>query len=340
MKLAVFEAWPWVKSAWHQVQGHHEVILIEEVLTVTNVADHTDADIISMDVSVLNENLLGNFDRLKFIAARSTGVDQIDLRYCKKKGITVSNVPAYAENAVAEHVFALLLAVSRHTVEAVGRTRKGDFSWEGIQAFELRGKTMAVIGTGAIGRRVSEIARGFGMRVVANDVMPDENWASTKAIRYLSLEDALQSADIISLHVPANPETHHLLSDDQFELMKDGAVLINAARGDVIDTPALLKALSIGKIAGAGLDVLPEEHAFREENEQLATLLQQKSDPQTLLANHMLLQHPNVIVTPHCAFFSKEAVNRLLDVTMANIEAFIRGEPQNVVLPASCQGSL
>jgi D-lactate dehydrogenase len=333
MKLAVFEAEPWVRSAWHRVEGKHEIILIEECLTPANVADYTDVDIISIDMSVLDEKLLDNFDRLRFVATRSTGVDQIDLKYCKKHGITVSNVPAYAENAVAEHVFALLFAISRHIVEAVGRTRKSEFSWEGIQAFELRGKTVAVIGTGSIGRRVSEIAQGFGMTVVAYDVMPDEKWASANAIRYLSLEDALQSADIISLHVPANPQTHHLLSDDQFKLMKEGAVLINTARGDVIDTLALLKALSSGKIAGAGLDVLPEEHAIREKNEQLATLLHQKTDPQILLASHMLLQHPNVIVTPHCAFFSKEAVNRLLEVTIANIEAFIRGEPQNVVLP-------
>jgi D-lactate dehydrogenase len=169
MKLAVFEAEPWVRSAWQLVEGKHEIILIEECLTAANVADYTGVDIISIDMSVLDEKLLDNFDRLRFVATRSTGVDQIDLKYCKKHGITVSNVPAYAENAVAEHVFALLFAISRHIVEAVGRTRKSDFSWEGIQGFELRGKTLAVIGTGAIGRRVSEIAQGFGMKVVASE---------------------------------------------------------------------------------------------------------------------------------------------------------------------------
>jgi D-lactate dehydrogenase len=332
MKIVVFEAEPWTRAAWSKIAHDFEVKFVEEFLTQTNVLEHTNADMISMDMSVLDAEILTKFAGLKLIAARSTGVDQIDLEYCRLKGITVCNVPEYAENAVSEHVFAMILSLSHHIVEVVNRTRKKNFSWESIQAFELRGKTLGVIGTGAIGRRVSKIAKGFDMDVVAFDVMPDEKWAVENAVRYLSLEETLKLAEIITLHVPATPETHHLLSDDQFNLMKDGVVLINTARGDVIDIQALLRALSCGKVAAAGLDVLPEEHAIREEKEQLATLFGQKNNLETLLASHILLQHPNVIVTPHCAFFSKEAVERLLEVTIANIEAFIRGEPQNVIV--------
>lgn len=333
MKIVVFEAEPWTRVAWDKMAHDHEVKFVKELLTQSSVVGHTDADVISMDMSVLDAEILAKFSSLKLIATRSTGVDQIDLEYCKLQRITVCNVPEYAENAVAEHVFAMLLSLSHHIVEVVNRTRKNNFSWEGIQAFELRGKTLAVIGTGAIGRRVSRIAKGFDMDVVAFDVMPNEKWAGENAIRYLSFEETLRLADIITLHVPATPETYHLLSDDQFNLMKDGVVLINTARGDVIDIQALLRALSCGKVAAVGLDVLPEEQAIREGKEQLATLFGQKNNMETLLANHILLQHPKVIVTPHCAFFSKEATQRLLEVTVANIEAFIRDEPQNVVVP-------
>lgn len=333
MKIVVFEAEPWVRAAWHPPKPNHEVALVEEILTPSNVNQYSDAEIISSDISILSKDVLVELKNLKLIAARCTGVDLIDIGYCEENGITVCNVPAYAENAVAEHVFALLLSISRNMVKAVLHTRKKDFSWEGIQAFELRGKTLAVIGTGAIGRRVAEIAKGFKMDVVAFDVFPNERWSSQNSIRYLSIEDTLRLADIVSLHVPATPETYHLLSNDQFSLMKDGVVIINTARGDVIDSRALLRELFSGKIAAAGLDVLPDEHAIRKEEEQLAALLHQKNDPETLLANHMLLQHPNVIVTPHCGFFSKEAVQRLLAVTKANIEAFIRGKPQNVIVP-------
>ena len=286
-----------------------------------------------MDLISQRSGILEKFKDLQLIAKRSTGVDNIDLTYCAAHRITVCNVPDYAEIAVAEHVFALLLSISRHLCEAVERTRKGIFSTDGLKGFDLHGKTLAIIGTGVIGRRVGKIARGFGMEVVAFDVKQDEQWAAANGIRYKSFKEALSMADAITLHVPATPETHQLIADDQFAAMKEGAVIINTARGELIDIQALLRALASGKIAAAGLDVLPEEQAFLEGVKNPATLFTGGKKLETLLANHILLQHPNVCVTPHCAFFTREAVQRILDVTMANIEAFVRGEPQNVVVP-------
>jgi D-lactate dehydrogenase len=206
---------------------------------------------------------------------------------------------------------------------------KGTFSIDGLMGFDLHGKTLAIIGTGVIGRHVGKIARGFGMEVVAFDVKQDEQWAAANGIRYTSFKKALSMADVITLHVPVTPDTHQLLADDQFAAMKEGAIIINTARGELVD----VQELASGKIAAAGLDVLPEEQAFLEGIKNPATLFTGGQKLVTLLANHILLQHPNVCVTPHCAFFTREAVQRILDITMANIEAFVRGEPQNMVVP-------
>ena len=243
------------------------------------------------------------------------------------------NVPDYAEIAVAEHVFALLLSISRHLSEAVERTREGIFSTDGLIGFDLHGKTLAIIGTRVIGRHVGKIARGFGMEVVAFDVKQDGQWAAANGIRYKPFKEALSMADVITLHVPVTRDTYHFLADEQFAAMKEGAVIINTARGELIDIQALIRALASGKIAAAGLDVLPEEQAFLKGIKNPATLFAGGKKLETLLANHILLQHPNVCITPHCAFFTREAVQRILDVTMANIETFVGGEPQNVVVP-------
>ena len=333
MNIVVFETETWAQTAWQRMKGCHEVRLLKEFLTSSNADEHADAKVISTDLSRIDAGILEKFEDLQLIATRSTGVDNIDLAYCADHRITVCNVPDYAEIAVAEHVFALLLSISRHLCEAVECTRTGTFSTDGLIGFDLHGKTLAIIGTGVIGRRVGKIARGFGMEVVAFDVKQDEQWAAANGIRYKSFKEALAVADIITLHVPATPDTHQLLATDQFAAMKEGAVIINTARGELIDIQALLRALASGKIAAAGLDVLPEEQAFLRGVKNPATLFSGGKKLVTLLANHILLRHPNVFITPHCAFFTREAVQRILDVTMANIEAFVGGEPQNVVVP-------
>lgn len=333
MNIVVFETETWAQTAWQRMTGDHELRLLKGFLTSSNADEHADAKVISTDLSRLDAMILEKFEDLQLIAKRSTGVDDIDLTYCTAHRIAVCNVPDYAEVAVAEHVFALLLSISRHLSEAVERTREATFSTDGLMGFDLHGKTLAIIGTGVIGRRVGKIARGFGMEVVAFDVKQDEQWAGANGVQYKSFQEVLSMADIITLHVPATPDTHQLIADDQFAAMKDGSVIINTARGELIDVQALIRALASGKIAAAGLDVLPEEQAFLEGVKNPATLFTEGKKLETMLANHILLQHPKVYITPHSAFFTREAVQRILDVTMANIEAYVRGEPQNVVVP-------
>jgi D-lactate dehydrogenase len=234
---------------------------------------------------------------------------------------------------VAEHVFALLLALSHHLTEAVDRTRRGDFSLEGLRGFDLRGKTLGVIGTGHIGQCVIEIAKGFRMRVVAYDQQPDPSLAASLGFEYLDFDHLLAQADVLTLHIPGTAQTHHLLNEAAFAKMKDGVVLINTARGTVVDVHALLRALAVGKVAAAGLDVLPEEPTIREEAELIRAFFRKQHNLDTLLADHILLRMRNVIITPHSAFDTKEAVERILTTTVENLTAFCAGERLNRVEP-------
>lgn len=298
----------------------------------TAASAHASAEIISPFVySRLDASVLSRFAHLKLIATRSTGFDHIDLGYCRSGGITVCNVPGYGDSTVAEHVFALLLGLARKITDAVERTRRGRFDQTGLRGFELKDKTIAVIGAGRIGMRVIEIARGFAMKVIAVDARPDEAAARRLGFRYASLDAALGQADVVTLHVPATLGTQGLISERELARMKPGAVLINTARGSVIDVEALVRALDDGRLAGAGLDVLPQEPQLREEAEIFRTDSESDIDLKALVANHVLLRLPNVLVTPHNAYNTTEAIARIIDTTLANIEAFARGTPQNVV---------
>jgi D-lactate dehydrogenase len=332
MKIVVFEVESWEWPTFEVLQQEHRVVFEAGPLTREVAGDYADADIISTFIySDLSGGVLKRFDNLKFIATRSTGVDHIEIEHCRDRGIQVANVPTYGENTVAEHVFALLLAISHHLVGAIDRTRKGDFSQVGLRGFDLCGKTMGVIGTGNIGRHTAKIAKGFGMDVVAFDVRPDRAAAEEIGFEYLDLNALLGRADVVSLHVPGTERTKHLMSNAEFSAMKRGAVLINTARGPVVDIRALLQALASGQLAAAGLDVLPEEPVIREEAELLRSAFTKEHDLETLLADHILLRLRNVVITPHSAFNTKEAVQRILNTTRDNIQAFIAGQPQNVV---------
>ena len=332
MKIIAFEVEDWERLAFESLQGEHLIEFVADPLTLECAGTYADAEVVCPFIySDLSAHVLKHFDRLKLIATRSTGFDHIDLGYCKEKGITVCNVPVYGDNTVAEHVFALLLAISHKMIAAVDRTRRGDFSLKGLQGFDLCGKTLGVIGVGSIGRCVIEIAKGFRMKVLASDVRPDEETASRLGFRYVEMDKLLASSDIITLHVPSNEHTHNLISYDEFARMKEGVVLINTARGDVVDIKALAKAIGEGKVAAAGLDVLPEEGGIREEAELLRSVYDRKYDLETMLLNHILLRLRNVIITPHSAFNTREAVERILSTTVDNIASFSRGEPENVV---------
>jgi len=333
MKVIIFEVEPWEAKTFEQLQTEHEVQCVDESLTPDNADQYADAQIISTFLySDVSATVLQQLPNLKLIATRSTGFDHIDTAYCQEKGITVCNVPSYGDNTVAEHTFGLLLSISHKLTEASDRTRKGDFSQAGLQGFDLRDKTLGVIGTGSIGEYVIGIAKGFRMQVVAFDVNPQPALAERLGFRYAELEQVLAAADVVTLHVPANPKTRHLIAQEQFDQMKAGVVLINTSRGEIVETNALIKALAEGKVAAAGLDVLPEEPVMHEEAELLRSVYQKQHNLDTLLADHVLLRLRNVIITPHSAFNTREAVQRILDTTADNVAHFIRGEAQNVVM--------
>ncbi len=291
----------------------------------------SDCEIVSVFIySRLNKETLRCMPKLKMIATRSTGFDHIDLEVCKKRGIVVCNVPFYGENTVAEHTFALILSLSRNIHKAYVRTTRTDFSLEGLQGFDLKGKTLGVVGAGHIGLHVIKMARGFGMDVLAYDVRKDLFMAEVLGFRYAELPELLASSDIVTLHAPSRPDTHHLLNKKNIGLIKRGALLINTARGSLVDTNALVWALDKGILGGAGLDVLEGEEVIKEER-QLLSKDYSKEMLDLLVKNHMLLQRENVVITPHIGFDSKEALLRILEETVANICAFAEGRVQNRV---------
>lgn len=332
MKISVFEVERWEREAFKRLVPDHELEFSSEELTLENVRRSSDAEAVSIFIySSVDRALLETLPCLKLIASRSTGVDHIDMKACRERGIAVCNVPSYGKSTVAEHVFGLLLTISHRLEEAVDRTRKGDFSPRGLRGFDLGGKTIGVIGAGDIGKAVIRIAHGFEMDVLAFDVKPDANAARALSFRYVNMATLLRESDVITLHVPSNPETHHLISNEQFAAMKDGVVLINTARGDVVDVQALARALAEGKVAAAGLDVLPAEPVIREEAELLRSVYERRHDLSTLLADEVLVRMRNVVVTPHSAFNTREAVRRILDTTVENVRAFAAGHPENEV---------
>ncbi|MBD3167922.1 MAG: hydroxyacid dehydrogenase [candidate division Zixibacteria bacterium] len=333
MKISLFEVEQWEREKFDDLSGENDISYFKEPLTAENAGEFSDTEIISTFIhSDLDKTTIEKLPDLKMIATRSTGFDHIALDECNEKGVVVCNVPRYGDNTVAEHVFGLLLTISHNLRDAIDRTRKGDFSQEGLQGFDLKGKTIGVIGTGDIGEYVIRIAGGFGMKVLAYDVKPREELAQELGFEYRdNIKDVISGAEIITLHVPANDKTKNMISREEFDAMKDDTILINTSRGSVVNPKDMIEALASGKLKAAGLDVLPEEPVIREEAELLHSAFKEEHDMETLLADHILLRLRNVIVTPHSAFNTCEAVIRILDTTKENIDAFIEGSPENVV---------
>lgn len=288
---------------------------------------------------------------LRLIVTRSTTHDHIDLKSCARRKVTVCNVGAsYGDNTVAEHCFALILALCRKLRPAmdVGHS----FNYEDLRAVELHGKTLGVVGVGRIGRQVLRLARAFGMETLGCDSRRDPEAAASLGFRYVMLDRMLRLADFISLHLPLTRATFHLFNRDTFAKCRRGLILINTARGPIIDSEALIEALDAGIVAGAGLDVLEDERVMRRKasnilTQQIIDHLQEPftlveplgndprriSEVRSLMHHSTLVGHPRVIVTPHIAFNSHEAIDRINRITVDNIHAFLSGAPQNLVGP-------
>jgi len=333
MNIGFFEGEGWEKEILERELEGHNLIFTSEWLTKENVNNFKDLEILSIFIcSQIDKEIIDSLPELKFIATRSTGFDHINIDYCKQKGVLVSNVPEYGTKTVAEWTIGLMLSLMRKIYYAIDQIKEVEsFDLKNLRGEELDGKTLGVIGTGKIGKQVIKLAKALGMDILAYDVYPDENFAKEYGIKYVSLEELLKNSDVITIHVNLNPSTYHLINKENIKLIKRGAYLINTARGGIVETEALVYALKEGILKGAALDVLEEEAEIKEELELLTKKDIQAEDIKTLWQNHILMKMPNVLITPHNAFNSKEAIERILKTTIENIKGFVEGKPINLV---------
>ncbi len=331
MKIACFEVKDWESDYLRARLPNHDVYSSAEPLTLT-APELAEVEVLSPFIySTITAEFVAAMPRLGVIATRSTGFDHIDLHACAERGIVVSNVPSYGENTVAEHTFALMLALSRKIPQSYARVREGNYSLEGLTGFDLKGKTLGVIGAGKIGLHVIKIARGFGMEVLAHDSLQNSFLAELLGYGYVPVAQLLAASDVVTLHMPFTPELLHFMDREKFAQMKSGAIFINTARGRLVDTNALLEALESGHLGGAGLDVVEGEELIQEER-QLLSAHENIEKLQAVLRTHVLFRRENVIFTPHNAFNSREALQRILDTTVENIVGWEQGRPVNVVV--------
>ena len=314
----------------NNVLKKHKLFFFKEHMDEENIKKAKNSDIICVFInSRINKEVLKKLPKLKMIAARSTGFDHIDTKECRKRNIVVANVPFYGENTVAEHTFGLILSLSRHIHTSYVRTINDDFSIEGLTGFVLKGKTLGVVGAGHIGLHVIKIAKGFGMNVLTFDVSKNKFVAEVLGFEYVDMDTLLSKSDIITLHTPLNKHTRHIINKKNITKIKNGAILINTARGELVDTKSLYEALKSKQLAGAGLDVIEGEQMVKEEHQRGHHNKNIKW--KRLLKDYEIFKMDNVVFTPHNAFNSREAIRRIVDTTLDNIVSFIKKKPRNVV---------
>lgn len=344
------------KICFVELEGQEEVYFEQELreydlISVQGLADlPADAEILSTFInSEITPEFLDAHRAVRLVATRSTTWDHIDLPACAQRGVTVCSVPSYGDHTVAEHAFALLLALARRLRPTLEANRNEHVSYEALRGTELRGKTLGIIGAGRVGRALVPIARGFGMNVVVFDPELQEGGAKPLEYEVVSLDELLGRSHVISLHARLTPATYHLLDRSSFAKCRRGVFVINTARGRLIDTEALVEAMDEGIVAGAGIDVLGEEGVFHKRatsiisNHIVDRLRNESRDklisPSSARAEHVsklfllekLLARSNVVFTPHNAFNTVEAIERINRTTVENIRAFLAGTPINLV---------
>lgn len=334
MKAAFIDLEKWQRDYVSEKLGKaFEEVTFLKKLTKKNIEKIKNYEILACFIfSKLDKKILNKFPKLKLITTMSTGFDHIDLEECKRRKITVCNVPAYGANTVAEHALALMLSLIKKIPQSHERTVKGNFLRDGLRTSDMKGKIIGVIGVGSIGRHFIQMCCGMEMKIIAFDVKKDEKLAKKLGFKYVSLSTLLKNSDIISLHAPLNNNTRHMIDLDAIKKMKKGVYIINTARGALIDTKALLWGIKKKIVAGAALDVLEEECHITEDLEVLSSQFPKICDTQVLWENHVLAKQENVLITPHNAFNSWEALKRILDTTINNIKAFRKGKKVNVIV--------
>ena len=310
----------------------HHWEFVDEKISLNNIVP--EAEVVSVFVSSqIDREMMEAMPNLKLIACRSTGFNNIDLEAANEHGITVVNVPTYGESTVAEYAFTLLLALTRRLPKILdGADSQTD--QPSLLGSDLSGKTIGIIGTGHIGQYALRIANGFSMKVIAYDAFPKPELQETLNFTYVSLEELLANSDFVTIHAPYLPSTHHLLNAERLASMKKGAILINTARGEIVDTGALVNDLENGHLGGAALDVVEGEALLNQHEE--VTLLRSHEIPSDLLRHSveisLLKKLPNVIISPHNAFNTIEAVQRINSTTAQNIIDYWYGNTPNKVV--------
>lgn len=318
MRVAVFDTHAYDEAALVAANaGRHELIFLETRLSTLTADLAKGCRAVccfvndQVDAAVLEELAkLG----VELVALRSAGFNNVDLAAAERLGLTVVRVPEYSPHAVAEHAVALLLTLVRKTHKAFNRIHESNFTLDGLVGFDIAGKTVGVIGTGRIGKIFAKIMKGFEARVLVFDTQPDLEWAAKEGVEYTGWNELVASSDILSLHVPLNPQTKHLISSDAFSKMKEGVILINTGRGGLVDTKALLGALKSKKLGGACLDVYEEEEGV------FFSDLSETGVDDDLLAR--LTTFPNVLITSHQAFLTREALNKIAEITIESLSRF------------------
>ena len=317
MKVAFFDTKPYDRPGFdHYAAGTGlEIKYFETHLNEDTVSLAAGFDAVCVFVNdIVNANVVEKLHALgvKAIALRCAGFNNVDTRACFGK-IHVFRVPAYSPYAVAEHAMALLQTLNRSIHKAYNRTREFNFSLHGLTGFDLHGKTVGIIGTGKIGRIFADICKGFGMHILAYDKFPGDN-----GLTYVELDELFRKSDIISLHCPLTEDTHHIINDDSVEMMKPGVIIVNTSRGGLVDTESLINGIKVGIIGGACLDVYEEEGDLFYEDFSGHVIQDDKLV--------RLIAMPNVIVTSHQAFLTKEALENIAATTVDNLLKFSRGE--------------
>ena len=320
------------KAIFEKGLASHTCTFYDTPISLETITENV--EVISVFVSsCVTKSMLDKMPNLKLIACRSAGYNNIALREADKRGISVVIVPSYGEHTVAEYAFALLLTLSRKIPESIKSVKENVHTTpKSIRGTDLFGKKLGVIGTGKIGKKVISIARGFGMNVIAYDMHENKDDAHSLGFMYVTKEDLFKQSDIISLHAPLTPDTFHILNETAFSLMKEGVYIINTARGELIDTHALLVALNVSKVAGVGLDVVEGEELVKERSK----IIEGSSRESTKLLEESfyissLLKDDRVILTPHIAYNTFEAVSRITETTIENINKFFEGVAPNKV---------
>lgn len=322
-KIAFYSAKPYDIESFSTVNSQFgfDIHYFKGHLNKQNVVLSKDMDAVCVFVNdVVNaeviEALVAN--GVKILALRCAGYNNVDLAAAAGK-ITVVRVPAYSPYAVAEFTVALMLSLNRKIHRAYWRTKDSNFSLNGLMGFDMFGKTVGVVGTGKIAKILIHILKGFGMHVLAYDIYPDKQYAEQEGYTYTTLDELYRKSDIITLHCPLTEETHHLINKESIAKMKDGVIIINTGRGQLIQTNALIDGLKDKKISAAGLDVYEEEGAYFYED-----VSDRFIDDDTLAR---LLSFNNVIVSSHQAFFTREAMHNIAETTLQNIKDFYEGKP-------------